>query len=45
VPCTLLKGISDTAGEGDRRMLRGNLDLVTTALTKTVLGILLSAER
>jgi adenosylhomocysteine nucleosidase len=45
VPCTLLKGISDTAGEGDRHMLRGNLDLVTTALAKTVLEILLSAER
>jgi nucleoside phosphorylase len=45
VPCALLKGITDPAGEGDRALLRANLDRVTAALAQTVLELLSYSER
>ena len=40
VPCTLLKGITDPAGEGDRHRLQANLDQVAAALAQKLLEIL-----
>jgi adenosylhomocysteine nucleosidase len=40
VPCTLLKGITDPAGEGDRHRLQANLDQVCAALAQRLLDIL-----
>jgi adenosylhomocysteine nucleosidase len=39
VPCTLIKGITDPAGSGDRRQLLGNLDRVAEALAGLCLEI------
>lgn len=40
LPCTLLKGITDPAGEGDRHRLQANLDQVAAALAQKLLDIL-----
>jgi adenosylhomocysteine nucleosidase len=40
VPCTLIKGITDPAGDGDRDLLRANLDRVSAALAQKVLELL-----
>jgi adenosylhomocysteine nucleosidase len=44
VPCTLIKGISDPAGCGDRKQLLAHLDGVAAALARKVLEILHQLE-
>jgi hypothetical protein len=44
VPCSLIKGITDPAGFGDRRQLRASLDRVAGALAGKVLEILHQPE-
>lgn len=36
VPCTIIKGITDFAGDGHRRMLQDNLTKVSSAVARTI---------
>jgi adenosylhomocysteine nucleosidase len=44
VPCTLIKGITDTAGSADRQRLQARLDGVAAALSGKVLEIIHQSE-